>query len=80
MSEFKLNHITVKVLKNDEVELENGTAKAIVNIDLLATYLDSFIELVGVTQSEAKDDGYESGFEDGYSDGKYDGGCHRCRE
>ena len=80
MSEFKLNHITVKVLKNDEVELKNGTAEAIVNIDLLATYLDSFIELVGVTQSEAKDDGYESGFEDGYSDGKYYCVCHRCRE
>lgn len=80
MSEFKLNHITVKVLKNDEVELKNGTAEAIVNIDLLATYLDSFIELVGVTQSEAMDDVYESGFKDGYIEGKYDGGCHRCRD
>lgn len=80
MSEFKLNNITIKVLKNDEVELKNGTATAIVHVDLLATYLDSFIELVGVTQNEEGDEGYEHGYEDGYSDGKYDGGCHRCRD
>ena len=79
MSEFKLNHVKFTDL-GDIVVLDNGTSRAIVNIDLLATYLDSFIELVGVTQSEAKDDGYKNGFEDGYSDGKYDGGCHRCRQ
>lgn len=79
MSEIKLNHVNITDL-GDIVVLDNGTSRAEVSIDLFVSQLDALIDLLSVTQSEAKDDGYENGFEDGYSDGKYDGGCHRCRD
>ena len=79
MSKIKLNHVNITDL-GDIVVLDNGTSRAEVSIDLFVSQLDALIDLLSVTQSEAKDDGYENGFEDGYSDGKYDGGCHRCRD
>ena len=79
MSEFKLNYVNFTDL-GDIVVLDNGTSRAEVSIDLFVSQLDALIDLLSVTQSEAKGDGYKNGFEDGYSDGKYDGGCYRCRQ